>query len=673
MTLFTTLRLGAACLAIFFITSCNSEKSNQSGPDVTQTEADTSLPTAQSFFVTYDQPQGWVKSIQGDLTIFTAPEENAFLIVQQIKNAVDAKDAARQAWKNYDADFSRNVRLNTPRTAGGGWEQINGIEYETSPAEEHVAFALAHRSTEDWMIALTVGNVGTFAKRGAAINASTASMAVGGYEAEDLSTKPAKTLTPERVKELVDFVAQSAEQLSIPGVGFALIQNGEILYEGGVGVRANGRAEPITKDTRFMIASNTKGMTTLLLSKLVEMDKLAWDDKVIDHYPAFRLGDDETTNSVLIRHLVCACTGLPRKDLGWIFNNEPDTPASTTFDDLATTAPTSGFGKLYQYNNQMAAAAGYVAGHILYPSMEIGAAYDKAMQEYIFTPLGMNDTNFSFAEALKGNAAAPHALGINGQIEMIEQTETRGFNHTVMPYRPAGGAWSTPADMIKYVQNELTEGVGFDGVRLFAAETLLERRKPMVASGKGKNYGMGLSTNKISGIDTVRHGGSMAGYKSQMIIIPSANVGAVILTNSEQGRPLLSPFGRRLIEILYGADEKAAKQVSQSVNARDLGRKKLLSDLTIPPGPKTMVQLADRYESQQLGPLDVRREQGQVILDSGLWSTPVAEKTNPDGTTSIVFTSSLFLGMELLIGKAEGKRTLSIDDGQHKYVFVEAD
>ncbi|MEP1384727.1 MAG: hypothetical protein ABJK64_13165 [Paraglaciecola sp.] len=55
----------------------------------------------------------------------------------------------------------------------------------------------------------------------------------------------------------------------------------------------------------------------------------------------------------------------------------------------------------------MAAAAGYVAAHILYPDMEIGAAYDKAMDEYIFEPLNMSDTTFSFAEALTGNVASP--------------------------------------------------------------------------------------------------------------------------------------------------------------------------------------------------------------------------------------------------------------------------
>jgi hypothetical protein len=48
-------------------------------------------------------------------------------------------------------------------------------------------------------------------------------------------------------------------------------------------------------------------------------------EPVVKAYPSFRLGDLELTDKVLIRHLVCACTGLPRKDLIWILGTQPDT------------------------------------------------------------------------------------------------------------------------------------------------------------------------------------------------------------------------------------------------------------------------------------------------------------------------------------------------------------
>ena len=78
-----------------------------------------------------------------------------------------------------------------------------------------------------------------------------------------------------------------------------------------------------------MVASNTKAMTTLLLAKLVGEHRLAWDTPVTQLMPSFRLGDAETTRSVRVKHLICACTGMPRQDLEWIFDYGKMTPSST--------------------------------------------------------------------------------------------------------------------------------------------------------------------------------------------------------------------------------------------------------------------------------------------------------------------------------------------------------
>jgi CubicO group peptidase (beta-lactamase class C family) len=86
----------------------------------------------------------------------------------------------------------------------------------------------------------------------------------------------------------------------------------------------------------------------------------------------------------------------------WLFTIKEDTPASSTFDLLAATQPTSRFGETFQYNNLMAAAAGYVAAHLYYPDMELGAAFDRAVKEHITDPLGMKDTTSSMNTALAG-------------------------------------------------------------------------------------------------------------------------------------------------------------------------------------------------------------------------------------------------------------------------------
>lgn len=648
-----------------FLTACSRKEIDVEPAPIAEAKQNT-LPT-------FAEPKDWSRSEKNETVTFTAPEGDAMLTLVPIAKAKDAQSAAELAWEMVVPNFKRAIKLKTEEAAGRGWDAIWQIEYETSPAEERIVYAYPHNYDGQWSVFLIDANLGTLGKRSAAVRKMYKSLTRAGYQSEDLTGRIAKKITPEILNEFLAFVENSAQALDVPGVGVGIIQNGEVVYSGGVGVKDKETGEAIDGDTRFIIASNTKSMTTLLLAKLVEQGRIDWDDLVIDHYPEFRLGDDKTTQSVLIRHLVCACTGLPRKDFEWVFNNSPDTPAQTVFEELAATQPTSGFGELYQYNNQMAAAAGYVAAHKFYPEMEIGAAYDRAMQEVIFDPLGMSNTTFDFTTALNGNIATPYTVNFDGEVEAIKQTLIDGFNHTVSAYRPAGGAWSTPTDMLKYIQNELTGGVGPDGKRLFAEVPLLERRAPFVETGAGSSYGMGLSNRNINGIEIVEHGGSMAGYKSQMVIIPEANVGAVILTNSDQGGDLLAPFGRKLLELLYNAESKAVAQVTAAADGAKQYLAKERADLTIPAHPELIATLAKSYNNPKLGTVDIRNNGDVIFLDSGVWSGRLGSKINADGTISLVVTSDAVRGVELVIGEEDGKRTLSLITPQHKYVLTEAD
>ncbi len=165
-----------------------------------------------------------------------------------------------------------------------------------------------------------------------------------GYERETFAGKKPLPLTAERVALLKEFITTGQKQLGIPGVAISLFDGGKVVFEGGFGVRELGKPKPVGADTLFLAASNTKGMTTLMLAKLVDEGKLAWDMPVSKVYPSFKLGDAETTSHVLIKHLVCACTGLPRQDLEWIFEYKSATP-KTELDLLGTMAPTTKFGR----------------------------------------------------------------------------------------------------------------------------------------------------------------------------------------------------------------------------------------------------------------------------------------------------------------------------------------
>jgi CubicO group peptidase (beta-lactamase class C family) len=210
-----------------------------------------------------------------------------------------------------------------------------------------------------------------------------------------------------------------------------------VAFAGGFGVRTLGEPKAVDADTLFMIASNTKALTTLLLAKLVEDHRFTWETPVTSLLPTFRLGDADTTSRVLVKHLICACTGMPRQDMEWMFEYGGLTPEAAVAT-LATMQPTSKFGDLFQYSNPMAGAAGFTAGHVLFPALELGAAYDLAMQRLVFDPLSMKSTTFDFARAQAGNHAAAHAPDIDGKPAHAEDGTELRCHPARPPVAPAG-------------------------------------------------------------------------------------------------------------------------------------------------------------------------------------------------------------------------------------------
>jgi len=366
---------------------------------------------------------------------------------------------------------------------------------------------------------------------------------------------------------------------------------------------------------------------------------------------------------VLVRHLICACTGLPRQDLEWLFEFKNATPESA-LRSLGTMRPTSKFGEMFQYSNPMAAAAGYTGGHVAFPTLELGAAYDTAMQTLVFGPLGMTSTTFNYSRALAGNHASPHAPDVDSKTSVAAMD----INYSVIPVRPAGAAWSSVRDMLKYVSMELAEGKLPDGTQYIGRETLLTRRAPNVPIGKEATYGMGLMVDTKYGAPVVHHGGDMVGFHSDMMWLPEQQVGAVVLTNGNPGWVIRDVFQRKLLEVLFdGRAEADADVAAQAKNwyTQLAADRKLL---TVPADAAESVKLAGHFHNDALGDIDVRRAGGRTVFDFGEFRSEVATRKNPDGSISFVTIAPGISGFEFVVSDA-GKR-LTVRDAQHEYVFT---
>jgi CubicO group peptidase (beta-lactamase class C family) len=625
-------------------------------------------PEVAPFGVAYILPKDWTARSGAGWVDLRPPEGDSDIVIVDAGEAKDGPDAAARAWALFrPPGMARKVLLTPAMPQGEFWDAGVQVAYEVSPNEHRAVTAIATRKGAHWFVVLVDANQATVEKRNAAVAVAITSVKPVGEARESFAGRSAHRLDPERIAALKAFVESSMKALGVPGASVALIDHDQVVFEGGFGVKELGKPGPVDAHTRFMVASNTKGMSTLLLARLVDQGKLSWDEPVTQAYPSFRLGSDDTTRQVLMKHLVCACTGMPRKDLEIAFNSTRDTPASNTFALLAATQPTSKFGEVFQYSNMMAAAAGYIGGHMVYPNLEIGAAYDKAMQTQIFDPLGMTETTFDFGKALAGDHASPHSQGLDG----AEHLADIDLDYQIIPYRPAGGAWSTAHDMIKYVRDELDEGRLPDGRRLVSAQNLLQRRAKSVPLVEHEWYGMGEVVDQTYGVTVVSHGGDVLGYHSDWWAIPGAGVGAVILVNSDEGQALVSAFGRRLLEVLYDGKPLAESQVKTTAVTQAQGLAKLRELISDPPDAAAAAGLARRYANPDLGHIQVSSAGPDVIFDFGPWKSRVATRKNPDGTVTFITIAPGAPRAGFVAGSAGGKRQLTIRDGQHTYVYTE--
>ncbi|WP_437759753.1 serine hydrolase domain-containing protein [Sorangium sp. So ce1389] len=632
------------------------------GPTLERLAADTPKTTVAGN--TFIAPAGWGITVREPATILEPPEGDSHIAIVDVQ-ASDADAAVAAAWKAYRPDARWPLKVANDMPDKDGWSKRRTYVYQTSPNERRDVFANTMLAGGTWTVVIYDMTQPVGEKRGGQVRTIFDRLLPKGRKRESFAGKSANKLEQARIAALGAFVEAAQKQLGVPGVSVGLIQDGRVVFAGGFGVRELGKKAPVDADTRYIIASNTKALTTLMLAKLVDEKKLTWETPATNALPSFKLGDADTTSRVQVKHLICACTGMPRQDLEWLLQFKGIKPEGA-MAVLGTMQPTSQFGELFQYSNPLAAAAGFIGGHVAYPKLELGAAYDRAMQALVFDPLGMKATTFDFARAQQGNSAVAHAPDVDGKPALA----INAINYSIIPVRPAGGGWSTVNDMLKYVMMELAEGKLPSGAQYISRDALLARRAPQIAIGNDATYGMGLTVDRTYGVPVVHHGGDMIGYHSDMLWLPEHGVGAVILTNGDPGWLIRTVFRRKLLEVLFdGEPEADAQMAAQGKRFFDelAAERKLL---TVPADTAHAGKLAPRYANAALGEVAVTRAGAATVFDFGEWKSEVGSRKNPDGSISFLTIVPGLVGLEFVVG-AGTKRTLVLRDAQHEYVFEE--
>ena len=608
-------------------------------------------------------PEGWSVERSAESSTLVGPEGDLSITFVELEPRGNVQETALAAWNMVDPSFASTVAREVGVPPQGGWDEMHQVLYQVASKEARMELAIVRRLGARAFVNVVRGSTAAISRRGAQLTEAIGSWKPKGYKEVSLKDAAAVWSDPHS-KGLKEFVIAAMGAMQIPGVSVAVVQGGRVVYAEGFGVRSLGEEAPVTPQTRFLIGSTTKPLTTLLMAKLVEQGKLQWSTPVVELLKGFALADPEITRRLELRHTASASTGMPRQDMEFVFKYRGIT-GEDRIAQMKTMRPTTGFGETFQYSNFLVAAGGYAAARAFTSDASLEEAFDAAIAELVFRPLRMNDTCLRPEEALKGEVALPHATNFEGGTSRIPLEMERA----VYSVAPAGGAWSTALDLAKYLLLELGKGRMPDGEQVISEDVLLERRKKGIKIDGDSSYGLGLIVSEEAGLSVIHHGGNTLGFSSDVYFLPEKDLGVAVLTNVYVANGFLGALRQRVFELAFGAEPKAEKTVAAAIKARQEGVALLQKKVTTDPAEMKWVdELVGRYRCGELGLGEITRRAAGFWMQFEEWGGELGCEIEPGGDRLLRLLSPPWRGGLKLLVDAEGGN-LTLDGGQSKYVF----
>lgn len=407
--------------------------------------------------------------------------------------------------------------------------------------------------------------------------------------------------------EQVQAMAQRAfEKLRPPGMALCVVQDGELLVELAFGERKPGST--VTPETAFNIASCSKAFTTALMAQLVHEGKLAWDDRVVDRLPGFRMSDPWITAHMTLRDLLCHRCGLVTfaGDLLWYGTDYSDAEVLRRMERLPVK---NRFREQFGYQNLMYMAAGMVMERVT------GKNWEELVEERLLRPLQMNQSHASLQRVpADADRAAPYIDGI--EIPDVVFTACK----------PAAAIYSSVHDLAAWVRMWLAGGA-FGERQVVDKNAVNELWRPHTAIGRGtgaaagdfRGYGLGWFLNLEGAKKLVEHDGGMPGFLSKVSLLPADKFGFAVLNNGSDG-VVNEAIKRALLAMRGGGDgiavvdDLARVQARRQQMAKAAEQKRVDARLPETKPSLIMAAYAGRYVDATYGPAEVQYDGDQLKL-----------------------------------------------------------
>ncbi|MCB0065485.1 MAG: serine hydrolase [Caldilineaceae bacterium] len=331
-----------------------------------------------------------------------------------------------------------------------------------------------------------------------------------------------------------------------PGLSVGIVYDQELVWSHGFGYANTDDKTPTSPQTLYRIASITKLFTSTAIMQLRDAGLLQLDDPVQKHLPWFSIQNPHAdTPVVTIRHLLTHAAGLPREAAFpyWSTNEFPNlAEVQEALPNQELAIPTASDWK---YSNLGLTLAGEIVATVS------GKPYTSYIEENILQPLGMENT---FVETVP----ADHALLATGYGRRLPDGTRAVSPHTDCgAISPAANMASNVEDLAKFAMLQFRSGPR-EGAQILAGSSLREmHRVQWLNDDWSAGRGIGFYVWRFENRTLVGHGGALQGYRTDLQVAPADKVGVIVLTNADDGQPLL--YMQKAFQWIVPALLKAAK------------------------------------------------------------------------------------------------------------------
>ena len=323
------------------------------------------------------------------------------------------------------------------------------------------------------------------------------------------------------------FVEGEMSAQRIPGLSLGIVRDGQTVHLQGFG-EADESGRDVTPQTPFIIGSLSKSFTAMAIMQLVEAGQVDLDAPVQEYLPWFRVADAAASARITVRQLLNQTSGIsPRTGKTFQGNGDvSDKALERAVRKLSTAELSEPVGSTFQYSTVNYAVLGLIVQEVS------GETYEEYVQQQIFTPLGMQHSFTSEADAEPQGLATGHNYWF-GRPAAAYVAYNRGI-------LPAGYLISSAEDMTHYVIAQLHDG-SFEGTELLSPAGTAEMHRAAVPTlAADTSYGMGWFVGPVNDLPAVFHQGETFTYHANIVLLPETDEGVVILMNAENSVDLFT-------------------------------------------------------------------------------------------------------------------------------------